>query len=609
MNAGNTRSARLRGPWLLLVLLVLLAHGNTLRNGFVYDDHEVVEHEVLGQGDPSPLRIGGRPMRHLTLLLDARLWGRDPAGYHLTNLLLHLAASLLLLRLVQELTGNLRVATVCAVIFAVHPVQTEAVAVVSNRKEMLVALFVFLSLLAYHRGTMGGWWGYPVALVAFFLAFLSKETAIVLPAILLLYHVTLCPVGVLRAIRRAAFFLVPVGLMVVFGIVRHLLHARVGYARLPDGETMRYAWFLYSIPRVVTHDLGKVIYPARLCADIPFDPDRSFWSLRVLLHAWIAVVPLGVVLPAFGRVSRRIGLSDGRVRGIRFAVLWFYLWLLPVLNLIPGACFVAERYLYLPLAGFALLAALLFDLVFQASAGEKRGERLLVVVLLLLLGGYTLRSHLRNREWATDEEIWFTTLRQNPHSRPAHVNLGNIAARKGNFKGALDHYEAAWKAGEESADLFFNMGHVYRLMGNTYMAQQAFLRAVRLAPEDVEARYMLGVMQAAQRNLPGAAATFRKLLERSPDHGGALRQLGRILRALGRPDEAIPPLEHYLRLFPTDLQGYHDLALACAEAGDLQHARETLKRARSLAPDDPRLERLAERIEALSPSQREGTGK
>ncbi|RME00816.1 MAG: tetratricopeptide repeat protein [Deltaproteobacteria bacterium] len=607
MNATHTRSALLRGPCLLL-LLVLLAHGNTLRNGFVYDDHEVVEHEVLGEGD-APLRIGGRPMRLLTLRLDAWLWGRNPAGYHLTNLLLHLTASLLLLRLVQVLVGNLRVATVCALIFAVHPVQTEAVAVVSNRKEMLVALFVFLSLLAYHRGTMGRWWGYPIALVASLLAFLSKETAIVLPVILLLYHVTLCPVGVSRAIRRAAFFLVPLGLVVAFGIVRHLLHARVGYARLPDGETMRYAWFLYSIPRVVTHDLGKVLYPARLCADIPFDPDRTFWSLRVLLHASLATVPLGVVLPVFARVSRRIGLSDRRVQGIRFAVLWFYLWLLPVLNLIPGACFVAERYLYLPLAGFALLAALLFDLAFQGVTGEKHRERLLVGVLLLLLGGYTLRSHLRNREWASDEEIWFTTLRQNPHSRPAHVNLGNIAARKGNFKGALEHYEAAWKAGEESADLFFNMGHVYRLMGNTYMAQQAFLRVLRLAPDDVEARYMLGMMQAAQRNLPGAAATFRKLLERSPHHGGALRQLGRILRALGRPDEAIDPLERYLRLFPSDLQGYHDLALACIEAGDLPHARKTLQRARRLAPDDPQLKRLEERLAALSPSQREGAEK
>ena len=412
-----------RAGWLLAVLLLtLLSHLNGLNGQFLLwdDDTHVTQNPViraltldnLQTMFTEPVARLYVPLTWVSLAVDYRVWGRDPFGYHLTNLVLHLTATALVFFFVRRLTNG-PVALLTAALFGVHPLRVESVAWVTERKDVLFACFYLASLLAYDRWARQGqnWWGCFGLFVA---AALAKATAVTLPVMLLV-------LDALVYRRRAWAEKVPFfAVSLLIGAVT--LAAQAG----GPGETVA---GLDAIPLWARAGLvgycalfyvGKFFWPAHLSAVYPTF-DELGWT------PWIAAGWLLVV------VAVTVGLAAQRRR---WPVVWlgwvFYLVALaPTIGLVPvGIHVVADRYAYLALLGIMVAVSAVVVPLARMS---------LLVGLVGVLGVLTMQ---RTAVWRDTGTLFESVLAENPDSLPAHINLSVWYRQRGRHEEAIAHAQA-----------------------------------------------------------------------------------------------------------------------------------------------------------------------
>lgn len=469
----------------LRLLLPLLLGGaaalylNALGGGFVWDDRSLILANPLVQSlgnalgaFQGKLRLFNnafgyyRPLSLLSLALDHTLWGANPLGYHLTNLLLHLACVTALFFLLEVSFGR-RIALWAAVLFATFAVHTENVAFISGRMDILCTLFILLCLLAYFRKPISS---FATILLCFFLvmsALLAKE----LGAVLLL----LLPLGILFRSPREAWkgrflrtttFLFPAFL--VYGFLR--IQALGGLTTL-SSPAFSLAQRLLFLPGLIMRYLALLIFPLGLNALHKIYPPADLWGFVIPLFVVIFVI---LALLLLSRRSPSVGLGG----------LWFLASLLPVMNLLPlEGSVMADRFLYLPSAGFALLLA-----GFPGALKKKDGEplswtrnlfRMILLAILLSNAVFTAR---RNPVWR-DEMIFFSRcVEQNPQSAMAHHNLGYVYYRKGDWPRAEAEYRQAISLSPAYADPHATLGDILAKTGRYAEAIQEYEAYLRYNP-------------------------------------------------------------------------------------------------------------------------------
>jgi hypothetical protein len=337
----------------LVAALGFLAYAGILKGAFVWDDEVLVVKDAYIR-DFAHLKnifteniLGGvkrmsafyRPLQILTYALDFSLWKLDPFGYHLTNILLHIGVALAVFFFLLALAAPPRAALWASLFFVVHPVHTEAVSYVSGRADPLVALFVFLCLTFYIRQASrqrAGLGSVPIVFAA--AALLSKESALLLPLMVLLYHVTFR-----TRVRRAGFWGL-LGVCAGYAVLRRAFSSHLA------GEMDVVLPFFQRIPgffAAFTQYLRLLVWPAGLHMEYG-QPRFSFADPRVLLGA---VLCAGSVV-LFFKLRRRDPL-------LSFAIGWFLLTLAPVANIFPVNAYLAEHWLYLPSVGFFLAVGVL----------------------------------------------------------------------------------------------------------------------------------------------------------------------------------------------------------------------------------------------------------
>ncbi len=523
-----------RAALFLVVGLALLAYANTLSNGFAFDDVTLIEQnpqvtelrwgEMLG-------RSGYRPFRTFTYALNYWLGGLDPFGYHLVNLLLHGANAALVYLLLSKLSRSRRAAFAGALLFALHPVQTAAVAYVSGRKDLLAAFFVLLGFLAYlsYRSSRGKI-HLGASLGCFGLAVLSKEVAVVFPALLLLAEAHLRERarraegrprrglgGALWGSLRAMPWLYG-----GFGVVAALA---VFYAlRVVGASRMEGYWGgdplsnLGTSFKLFVHYLRMVAVPYPLIADYTgdvFAVSKGLGEPATWLSALAAAAFVGLAVWAFRRDSR-----------VTLGMLWFLTALSPVLQLVPFHELAADHFLYLPLVGPCLLAGL----GFQKVASQRRWSVPAWIGLAALALAALATTVSRNRDWAGDETLWEATYRQAPGSYRANLNLGSYLYRRGEWDEAIRLTKRAIQLKPEETLGYSNLGSFYRERGSQEiqlgrldvaerfeaMARARFQQALRLNPNDVFSLSNLGdvakdeALIAEKRGNPAQALASRK---------------------------------------------------------------------------------------------------
>lgn len=507
-----------------LVVIVAAAWATSLFNPFMWDDKQLVLHNVglrdgwtsvvnafhpakwAGRNDDAGLISFFRPTQSLLSILDYEIWGLDPFGYHLSNTLLHLFNTVFLFFLALRLTGERAASFAAAAVFAVHPVHTESVTFISARVDLLAAAFMLPSFYLYiAAGRRVLSWRYLAALVLFWLALLSKEMAVMLPVLAAVYS-WLCEEKGARVAKAVPLFVL-LGLYVayrVFGldvfVSQHQMRA--------DTVT------LASTAAAAVYDYTRLLvfpYPLKAYYLLVW-----YGPLSAKALAGFAILIGAALLFAYFFVRGR--------KAAAFALAWTYIALAPVMNIgALGEFSIAERYLYIPSIGFSVLAGLCFS-----RALEGRHAKLAVAglaVLVLVLGAMTVK---RNALWSNDLDFFTEMARVAPTSAAVRGNLAHAYFNLGDIDAAISEMEKASSFVPGNPDLKIELGSYYFKAGRFNEAAAALGMGVRGRPGNEAAWNLLGVAYAETGRQEDAMQAFRRALEINPASPAAnnLRRLG-----------------------------------------------------------------------------------
>ncbi|HME87928.1 MAG TPA: tetratricopeptide repeat protein [Chthoniobacterales bacterium] len=595
------------------MILAILAYLPVLRAGFIWDDDDYVTNnstlvDLSGLGKIW-FKIGATPqyypLVHTTFWVEYHLWGLNPLGYHLVNVCLHVLSAILLWRLLLRL--NVPGAWLASAIFALHPVHVESVAWITERKNVLSALFYLAAALFYLRfvdrqegGLSSGRWSFYVgALICFIAALLAKTVTCTLPIALLL--VCWWKSGRIQWRNMLAllpFFATGAMLsMVTVWMERHEVGAHGADWSMGFVERITLAG------RALWFYVCKLAWPTRLSFIYPrWEIIASSWQ------EWILPIGFAGILAGLWLARKRYG------RGPLVAVLFFAATLSPALGFIDiypfRFSFVADHFQYLASIGLISLAAV----------GLNRLPR---IVLAVLLGVLAVLTWLQTRVYHDIETLWRDTLSKNPSSWIAHNELGLALENRGEASQAMAHYREALRLKPDSPEVLVNVGagqmhegkfeaavKSYRTaldhdpkyvpalnnLGNAFLskgrleeAQQCFEQSLQLSPNDPQMLNNLGVTFAKKKEFGKAIEQYKAALQVAPRQGAAFFNLGNALSAQNRFEEAIPNYEASLRLSPSFADARIAYGCALAESGRTEEAISNFVEALPRAPNNPDL--------------------
>jgi tetratricopeptide (TPR) repeat protein len=550
-------------PLLALALLVAVAFAPSLRGGFVWDDAPlIVDNSMIKE----PSQIGRiltssfwetgdrhdrfrsffRPVVSLSYALDYAVWGANPLGFHLTNLLLHLLCCWLVYRIASLENVGGWAALAGAALFALHPVHVESVAWISGRTDLLCGLFMLAAFVAHRRGLR------LAALPLFALALFSKEMAATLP--LLVFGERMLAERKLRPAWSAAWpFL---ALLALYLALRWLALGGGSAALFSLGPAEWLATALFVIARYLT----LLLLPVGLDAHYPYQPLDS-------LLAPLAIVSLLILLVL---AAASCFLARRSMRGL-YWLGWIFVSLLPVLAFGRfGDILLADRFLYIPSVGLALLIALWIPAI-----PFRRVAAVGMIALLLCVGTLSARRCL---VWSDDYTLFSDMARTSPHSALVRNNLGLAHYHRGEYGRAVGEFRAAIALSPSYSLAHNNLAAALELTGDYEGALASYLEALRLAPALVEAGANGGNLLVRMGRTAEGLHLLREIVSRHPRSAVALYALADALDRTGRPDEALPLLERANSADPGHAETYYLFGKIYAEQGRRDEAAAAMRR-------------------------------
>jgi len=594
----------------LIVLAALAVYYNSLSGPFIMDDHSLVNSPVIRHFGsallpPDSSTASGRPVISLTFALNYALGGMKAWGYHAFNLLVHALAGLTLFGLVRRTlarpalsgrfgTDAVPLALAVAVIWTVHPLQTEAVTYISQRAESLMGLFYLLTLYCFVRGAeieqsraqsleprgipasgselstpcppkpwrrrISSRLWFPASVICCLLGAMSKEVIVTAPVMVLLYDRTFVAGTFREAWRlRWRYYL---GLactwLLLAGLMNNLGLRGIGFEQPMTG----WSYALISCRSVALY-LKLAIWPHPLVFD---------YGMPVVRHV-MEIMPCALVLASL-LSAVLIALRSRPVIG--FAGAWFFLILAASSSVIPiSGQPIAEHRVYLSLAAVVALGVLgLYRLI---------GRRSLAVCAAVAAGLGWLTAQ-RNQDYRSELAIWSDTVAKCPDNERAHNNHGICLVNvPGQLPVAIAEFHAALRIKPDYKDAHYNLGLVFsQIPGRLPDAIAEYQAALRIKPDDLNTHNRLGLALTQQGNLDEALAQFKETLQIAPESAQGHNNFGNALAKSGRLIEAIDQYELALRLTPDFTTARNNRELV--QHAMTQQANDRFKGARFVGP-------------------------
>jgi len=642
----------------VLVLAAAAAYHNTLDGPFIFDDdvcipcNASIQHlgaieTVLSTPGGGGITVSGRPMLNLSLAINYALGDTRVRGYHLANLAIHILAGLVLFGIVRRtlLLPSMRgamlpsaeacratverpghasadgsmapgfgpaapyLAGAVALLWMLHPLQTESVTYIIQRAESLMGLFYLLTLYCVIRSSQSrpvGWSLAAVAACAMGMA--TKEVMVTAPLIVLLYDRTFLRGSFLGALRKR--WGLYCGLSACWGLLAFLVVWGPG-----RGSTAGFQaeggldWPSYGLTQlsVIPHYLRLTFWPDALCLD---------YGLWVKTAPW-EVLP-GAILVAALAVATIWGLCRGRKWG--FLGAWFLGILAPTSSIVPIRDTLFEHRMYLSLAAVASLAVLgVFLLRRRLLSGPWAAAPWFALVLVASALGY--RTVLRNMDYHSTLAIWKDTTDQCPSNARARCNLGfayenqaehDLAASEyrrairldpcyaeayydlgvtlmaiRDYDSAIEQFRLAIRHNPKFAEAYYNLGFALSTQGKYEEGIEQLESAIRDKPQLLETYNVLGAILLKQGKVEPAVETFRQAIRMNPQYADGHNGLGVALESQGKLDEAIEHFRLAIQANPRFLMGYRNLARVLGKAGQNQEAHEVQRQAAELEMTPP----------------------
>jgi tetratricopeptide (TPR) repeat protein len=518
-------------PFFLLVA-ALVAYHNSVAAPFVFDDLRViVANERIRNLWPiwTPLLGSSRPLVQLSLAINFAMSGYNVWSYHLTNLLVHWAAACVLLGTLRRILDRNRLAAVrinkdglafaIALLWIVHPIQTESVTYVIQRGESMAALFCLLTLYCFLRSFESSatvMWR-TMSVVAFLGGVASKSIAVVAPCAVLICDSTLIAGSIRDAFRvRPRYYMAlfaPLAVLPLFLSAQPADWSGSAGLGIAGVSPVRYA---ASQPRAILRYLELTFWPNDLCLDYGWPPAED--AIVITLAATFILTLLALSIWACWRKS-----SAG------LAGVFFFLLLAPTSSFIPVADLIVEHRMYLPLATVISLVVsgsfLAVDKLSERFEIRRRKSAVLIFAASAATMLLTLLTIVRNDEYRSEILLWTRATEVSPLSARAQYDLGTVLMRSHQFDVAAEHLRRATEIRPTYQEAYYNLGNVQLAQGQPVTAAASFRRALALSPSDWQAHNNLGVALLHIGNVSDAVAEFGRALRLNPECSSAQTNL------------------------------------------------------------------------------------
>jgi len=590
-------------PAAVIVVAGLVAYHNSFRGPFVFDDTDSITDNLtirslrsIRQVLSPPAEgetVTGRPLINLSLAVNYAISRFEVWSYHVFNLVVHILAGLtlyavvrctLLLPKLQDRFGPAAtfLALAVALIWTVHPLQTESVTYVVQRAESIVALLYVLTLYCVIRGaasTKAVAW-HVLAVLACLLGMASKEVMVSAPLIVLLYDRTFLAGSFRQALRRRwGLYLALAATWALLAILMIQSPKRGGTAGLGIGPS---PWlYMLNQFRWIVHYLRLSFWPNPVVLDYG---DNLLWRIpQVWPHA---IIVLGLLAATVGAMWRQPKLG--------FMGAWFFAVLAPTSSVIPIAQVAAEHRMYLALAavvGLSVMAAygLWERLAPRLSRLRSRYLRRLLpaTALTIIAAALVLRTVMRNRDYRSDLAIWEAAVNDWPINARAYNNVGLALDDQGRSDEAGEYVRQAIRLAPRYATAHSNLGMILAKQGKPDDAIEHIKKALEIQPNLAQAHNNMGLVLQGQGKLDQAQCHFQRALEIRPAYAEAHNNLGLLYSESSRLNEAIYHYQQAVRIRPNLAEAYNNLGLAFAQLNMLDQAIEAYQQALQFKPDLP----------------------
>jgi len=588
----------------ILVVAGVVAYSNSLHGPFIFDDLPRIPDNPHLQGDWSPWRLAfssnfrTRPVIAFTVALNYAIGGLDVRGYHVVNLAIHLLAAVVLFGVVRRTLrlpalaarfagASTGLALAVALLWMLHPLQTQSVTYIIQRCESLMGLFYLLTLYAVIRGATSprplGW--YVAAVAACALGMGSKQIMITAPVVVLLYDRTFLAGRFRESLRRrwglyAALAATWAAILPYF-FARVAASPAVALSPLPTPLPTPWA-YLVTQCGVVVHYLRLAAWPDVLCLD----------------YAWPVAATVSAILPPALLILGLLGLTAWalvRRPAAGFIAAAFFIVLAPTSSIVPMEDFAFEYRMYLSLASVITLAVMLGYLGWTRLA-SRQAERVRwavpLIVAGLVAGALGARTYVRNEDYRTGASIWGDTVRKSPANCRAHLNYGvGLAAELGPpgrpqaSDEVVEQYREALRLNPDYPVAHYNLAIALGEQGRTDEAILHCREAIRIAPHYAEAHNGLAVALLERGQTTESILHCREAIRFKPGYAEPHHNLGRAMERQGRTDEAMGEYLEALRINPNYADAHNDLAIILGVRGRTDEAIRHYEEALRARPD------------------------
>ena len=585
---SENRPSGLNDRWLVsgvcifLAAIVWVVFGQTLGHEFVRFDDElyvsenpIVQKGLTWEGFRWALTYGGighwHPLTWLSHMLDCQWYGLWAGGHHLTNLLLHMAAAILLFLVLRRMTGFLWRSAFVAAVFAIHPLRVESVAWVAERKDVLSAFFFMLTLGAYVRYVCRppSMIRYGAVVLCFALGMLSKNMLMTMPFVLLLLDYwplnrlsSFTPQVLLRRVtEKIPLFALMVGSCVATALVPEKISAdKLSFGLRMENAVMSYVTYVW-----------QMIQPSGLACLYPIPTN--------CLPVWQVAGALGLLLAISGAAWAFRRTHPWLVAGW----LWYLGMMIPVIGIVQISAFAAhaDRYTYLPQIGLYLL---LTWTAADLCAGWRHRRLVLGGFATIILVSLIFCARTQVSYWRNDELLWTHVLACTSDNYVAQNNLGNTLLPQGKVDEAIAHFQEALRIKPDYAGACYNLGNALLQKGKVDEAIVQYQKALQIIPDYAGAYNNLGNALLQKGKVDEAIAHFHEALQFKPDYAGACYNLGNALLQKGRVDEAITQYQKALQITPDYAEVWYHLGDALLQQGKVDEAIAHYQKALQITP-------------------------
>jgi tetratricopeptide (TPR) repeat protein len=614
---------------LFIVFICIVAYSNTFQASFHYDDiPAIVENPIIKElgffADPSGAEdykgrfeypnLKSRYIGYLTLALNYRLHGLDVTGYHVFNLFIHILTAFIIYHLVilsfrtplLHDSGlrdqSKQIAFVTSLLFACHPIQTQAVTYIVQRVASLATMFYLLSLFLYAKWRLPATDRdhqknnsagirllpfYAASIISAVLAMKTKETAFTLPVMILLYESFFFEGKVKRRLLYQIPFLftmliIPITLLSIDKPVGELI-GDIDLATRDYMEISRKDYFITQFSVLVTY-IRLIFLPIKQNLEYDYAVYSSFFEPRVLFSSLVLFAILLLALYLFKR--SKDNSSHGRL--ISYGILWFFITLSVESSVIPIPSVIFEHRMYLASFGvFIALTTAVFVLKNRISNRWRYADIAIAGLIAITIITLTAATYERNKIWRDEITLWEDVISKNPLEERAFRNLGIAYRQRGMFDKAIELQKKAIELDPDNAEAHNNLGFAYYSKGLLGKAIEHYRKALKLIPQGYKIHNNLAIAYEESGNIDKAIEHYSFAVKLNPDFALGHYNLGHLFLVKKSFLKAIEHFQAAIRIDPGYVEAHNDLANIYAIRGDLDEAIRHFEITIKLNPDLP----------------------